>query len=322
MPLALRGSLHYHGPIMMRILILILLPVVVRAQPLQERLDRVKVEQYAEAPGYSEGPTWRDGELFFCSGALWRVDKNRKTTRFLELGPAGTFLKADGSILICDNKTPALLELTPAGTLNVLADSFEGKKLASLNDVTVDARGNVYWTDPANSSRENPVGKVFRLTPAGAISVLADNLAFPNGLEVDPDGKYLYVIESQTAKVLRFDLPADDKPLGPATVFYALGGSGGDGCVFDADGNLWVADFSRPDKKQGRITILSPKAELQGYLNVPAKMVTNITFGGPKHDEVFMTTGTPNGVFHAAVDIKGFAGHPGKAMKVLRALNQ
>jgi len=312
----------YDGPTMMRLLSILLLPTALSAQPLQERLDRVKVEQYTEAPGYSEGPTWRNGELFFCSGALWRVDKDKKATRHLELSPAGTYLKGDGSILICDNKTPALLELTVDGKVNVLAEMFDGKKLGSLNDVTVDARGNVYWTDPHQASRENPVGKIFRLTPDGVVSMIASDLAFPNGLEVSPDNKHLYVIESQTAKVLKYDLPADDKPLGPATVFHALGGSGGDGCAFDTEGNLWVADFSRPDRKQGRIAILSPKAEVLGYLNVPAKMVSNITFGGPNRDEVFMTTGTPNGVFHANVGIKGFAGHPGKAMKVLRELQQ
>jgi len=293
----------------------------VQAQPLAERLAKVTVDHYAESPNYSEGPTWRDGEVFFCSGALLRVDRERKVSKYLDINPAGTYLKADGSILICDNKIPALLELSKDGKLSVLADMFDGKKLNSLNDLTVDRDGNIYWTDPANSSREKPVGKVFRLTPDGTVSLLADNLAFPNGLEVDPASKHLYVIESQTAKVLRYDLPTGDQPLGPATVFYALGGSGGDGCAFDADGNLWVADYSRPETKQGRITVLSPKAEALGYLNVPAKAVSNITFGGKDLDEVFMTTGTPGGVFHAKVGVKGFPGHPGKPMKSLRVLD-
>ena len=212
---------------------------------------KAKVSLYAPAPGYSEGPTWRDGDLFFCSGTLLRINKDRKVFKYLDINPAGTYLCGDGHILVCDNKVPALLDVSPEGKVGVVVDRFDGKKLNSLNDLTVDRDGNIYWTDPSGSTRENPVGSIFRVRPDGKVDRIADNIAFPNGLDVDPASKFLYVIESQTAKILRYDLPGDDKPLGPATVFYALGGSGGDGCVFDAEGNLWVADFSRPETKQG-----------------------------------------------------------------------
>jgi gluconolactonase len=288
---------------------------------LARRLAAVQAERYAAGPGYSEGPTWRDGEVFFCSGALLRVGRDRKVTRYLDIGPAGTYLRGDGSILVCDNKLPGLVEVSPEGKVAVLADAFDGKKLRSLNDVTVDPAGNVYWTDPADSSRERPVGRIFRLRPDGRVDVIADDLAFPNGLDVGPAGKFLYVIESQTAKVLRYELPADDQPLGRPVVFYALGGSGGDGCAFDAAGNLWVADFHRPDTKKGRITVLSPAGKVLGHVAIPAGQVSNLTFGGPKRDEIFVTTGDPPGVFHAKVGVAGFAGHPGKQMKVLRYLD-
>jgi gluconolactonase len=285
------------------------------------KLAAAKVERYAAAPGYSEGPTWRDGEVFFCSGALLRVTKDRKVRKYLDINPAGTYLCSDGRILICDNKLPALLELTPEGKVNVLVEQFDGKKLNSLNDLTVDKAGNIYWTDPSGSTREKPTGKIFRVRPDGKVDLLASDLAFPNGLDVDPGNKYLYVIESQTAKVLRYELPADDQPLGKATVFFALGGSGGDGCVFDAAGNFWVADFHRPETKKGRITVISPEAKVLGHLDIPATSVSNITFGGPKHDEIFVTTGDPAGVFHAAVGVPGFKGHPGAKMKVVRTLD-
>src|SRR5207244_3036137 len=118
----------------------------------------------------------------------------------------------------------ALLDLAPDGTVGVVAEAFQGKKLGGLNDLTVDRAGNVYWTDPFGSTREKPDGKIFRVRPDGRVDLLASNLAYPNGLDVDPSNHYLYVVESQTAKVLRYDLPADDQPLGEAKVFYALGG--------------------------------------------------------------------------------------------------
>jgi gluconolactonase len=300
------------------------LPLALGADPPSEwgaRLAKVPVERYVSAPAYSEGPTWRDGELFFCSDGLLRVRRDRQVRKYLDISPAGTCLRGDGHILICDNKVPALLDLAPDGSVGVVVEQFEGKKLNSLNDLTVDRDGNVYWTDPSGSTRENPNGSIFRVRPDGRVDRLASDLAFPNGLEVDPDNRYLYVIESQTAKVLRYDLPPPDRPLGLPVVFFALGGSGGDGCAFDAAGNFWVADFHRPETKKGRITVLSPQGKLLGHLGIPAGQVSNITFGGPRRDEIFVTTGDPPAVFRARVGVSGFAGHPGKPLKVLRKLD-
>src|SRR5262245_56888037 len=114
------------------------------AGDLARRLAAVKFEHYAQAPGYSEGPTWRKGEVLFCSGPLWRVDAQRKVRKYLELGPAGTVLRSDGHMVICDNKHKALLDLSPDGRVGVIADQFETQPLRSLNDLTIDARGNVY----------------------------------------------------------------------------------------------------------------------------------------------------------------------------------
>ena len=289
--------------------------------PLADKLSKAVVTQYAEAPGYSEGPTWREGMVYFCSGGLLRVSPDKQVTKYLDISPAGTYLRGNGHILICDNKLKALLNLSPEGKVGVVAEAAGDQPLNSLNDLTADKAGNVYWTDPAGSSAENPVGKIFRVTPAGRVDQVATGLAFPNGLEVDPASSFLYVIESQSQKILRYPLPADDQLLGKASVFYELGGSGGDGCAFDAEGNLWVADFHRKETGKGRITVLAPDAKVLGYLNMPSKVVSNITFGGANHNEIFCTTGEPPGVFHAKVDVKGFRLHPVTEVRILRELD-
>jgi len=288
---------------------------------LARKLAGVTFDQYAAAPGYSEGPTWRKGEVFFCSGTLLRVDAKRGVHKYLELGPAGTVLRGDGHLLVCDNKYKAILDVAPDGTVGVVADRHEMHTLRSLNDLTLDARGNVYWTDPEGSTPKTPVGSLYRVRPDGRVDRIGGGLAFPNGIEVDPASKFLYVIESQSKKILRYPLPADGALLGKAEEFYDLGGSGGDGCAFDAAGNLWVADFHRPETGKGRITVLNPAGKVLAYLPVPAKVVSNIAFGGPDHDEIFCTTGDPPGVFHAKVGVKGFVGHPGKPLPVSRLLN-
>jgi gluconolactonase len=284
------------------------------------KLKDVRLAPYAKAPGYSEGPSWHKGDLFFCSGALMHVDAEGRLEKYLDINPAGTVLRGDGHLLICDNKYHAILDLSPEGTLAVLADRFEGAPLKSLNDLTIDARGSVYWTDPEGSSAERPIGSIFRVRPDGVVSRIATGLAFPNGLDVDPAGKFLYLIESQSKKILRYPVPDDDKPLGKPELFFNLGGSGGDGCVFDAAGNFWVADFHRPETKHGRITVLSPAGKVLGAIEVPAEVVSNICFGGPSYDEILCTTGGPPGVFHAKVGIKGFPGHPGRPGKVVRTI--
>lgn len=288
---------------------------------LAQRLAAVKFDHYAQAPGYSEGPTWRNGEVYFCSGALLRVSADQKTQTYLDLNPAGTVLRRDGHLLICDNKYKAIIDLAPNGTTAVIADQFESKPLRSLNDLTLDAKGNIYWSDPEGSTQQTPIGSVFRCRPDGRVDRVATGLAFPNGLDVDPDSKFLYVIESQSKKILRYALPGDSELCDAPEVFYDLEGSGGDGCAFDVSGNLWVADFHRPDTGHGRVTVLSPKAEVLAYLPIPAKVVSNIAFGGPAHDEIFCTTGDPPGVFHAKVGVKGFAGHPGQSIPAIRTLN-
>ena len=284
------------------------------------KLQEIKPTQYAKAPGYSEGPTWRNGELFFCSGSLLRVNKEGKVEKFLDINPAGTVLNAKGHLLICDNKHKAILDYAPDGSLNVLADSFENKPLNSLNDLTLDAKGNIYWTDPSGSSLQKPVGNIFRLTPKGEVTKIATGLAFPNGLDVDPQSKFLYLIESQSKKILRYMIPEDGKTFKEPELFYDLGGSGGDGCAFDNQGNLWVADFQRPETKQGRILVLSPEKKVLGHIDIPAQVVSNIAFGGPNHDEIFCSTGGPDGIFHAKVGIQGFKGHPSVENKSLKKI--
>src|SRR6186713_339624 len=102
---------------------------------LAQRLKKVTFDHYAQAPGYSEGPTWRNGEVFFCSGALLRVDAKRVVHKYLEINPGGTVLRKDGHLLICDSKHNALLDLSPDGKLGVVAERHEMQLLRNLNDL-------------------------------------------------------------------------------------------------------------------------------------------------------------------------------------------
>lgn len=283
---------------------------------------------YVEVPGspemepWSEAPVWRDGEVFFANRPFARVTKERQPLKYLNLHVSGTCLRANGHILACENFSKALLDIAPDGTTSVVVTRDEqGKPLRGLNDVTADAAGNVYWTDPTDSGVRNPVDRIYRVTPAGTVELLADNLAFPNGLEVDAASQFLYVVESQTKTVLRYALPPIGQKLGVSEIFYDFGpdSSGGDGLCFDADGNVWITEFSNKSGR-GRVVVASSKGKLLGEVTPAARLVTNIAFGGEATDEIFISTGGPSGIFHANAGVKGFRGHPVPELKLGRLL--
>ena len=162
------------GDIVMRrielLCVLVLIPFVPvsgrAADTLAERLRKVEVKQFAKAPGYSEGPTWRNGELFFCSGGpaarATRTAASRSISTSTRPAPS---CAATGTCSSATTSTRRCSTCRRTASLSVIADQFDGKPLRSLNDLTVDARGNVYWTDPEGSSLKNPVGSIFRVTP-------------------------------------------------------------------------------------------------------------------------------------------------------------
>ncbi len=272
----------------------------------------VQVPAAPQMEPWSEGPVWRNGELFFANRPFVRVTKEHKPLQYLNLHVSGTFLRSNGHLLVCEHFHRALLDIAPDDTVRVVAERDEqGKPLRGLNDVTADAAGNVYWTDPADSGVRNPTGRIYRLMPTGKVDLLADNLAFPNGIEVDPASQNLYVIESQTKKVLRYRLPKKGQKLGASEVFFdfGAGSGGGDGLCFDAKGNLWIAEFAH-QRGHGQVVVVSPQGQILNEVVPGAKLVTNVTFGGDAGDELFMSTGEPSGIFHAKVGVKGFRGHP------------
>jgi gluconolactonase len=277
-------------------------------------------ELYARAPAFAEGPSWRPGDdsVLFCSRGLRRITRDRRVVPFLPtLRPAGTVLLGDGRLLVCDNRYRALLLVARDGQrVDVLAERWQNRPLRVLNDLSVDRAGSIYWTDPGRFDPKRPDGAVFRLTPSGRVDRVADGLAFPNGIEVDPAGRHLYVVESTANRILRFAVPAPDAPrLGPPTVFFRFR-TFGDGCAFDASGNLWAAEF------MGReVVAIDPRGRRLWGMTVPAGAVSNLTFGGAGRRTLFVTTGTPDAVFRVPAGVAGFAGHPGAARyRVVRSL--
>jgi gluconolactonase len=272
-------------------------PDAAPAGPLGEfplaRVMAARPELYAAATGHLEGVSWRDGELFFSviPRGFFRVGADKKVTPYLSISSNGSFLLGDGTLLVCDDKN-AMVQIFKDGKVGVI-----GTAGPQCNDVTVDAWGNIYFSDF--------VGTVFRIAPDGQQTKAVTGLRSPNGVEVDIESKYLYIMP-RPADIYRVAITRDG-PTGTPEKVGTLDGVT-DGCAFDAWGNLWVSVYYA-----GKIGVFDPvKRQLITYLPAGAGGLTNLTFGGPNHDTVF-TTIDNHGLYVLPVGVPGFRGHPGAA---------
>jgi gluconolactonase len=217
------------------------------------------------------------------------------------------------------------------GEMKVLADSYEGKRFNGPNDLTSDAQGRIYFTDArygGNEPMEMPHA-VYRIDPDGKVVRLASEIFRPNGIEIPPDGKRLYVNACNS----RVGLPIN--PLGPAqdkygfvnggVVVYKLDAKGNisagkvffrapddmgaDGTAMDTEGNLYLALHNgNPANAKADIVVISPKGKVIEHLPVPGKgLTTNLAFGrGADKHTLYVTTGAPWGLYKITTVKTGF----------------
>jgi gluconolactonase len=180
----------------------------------------VKLESVATGFQFLEGPLWIAEEQ-----ALYFSDI--PTSKILKLNPAGQVsvvrhpsgnangLARDcqGRLIICEEGARRLTRLEANGSLTVLADRFQGKRLNSPNDVVVKSDGSIYFSDPPYGikaeQQEQPIQAVYRLSPAGKLTVVAADFDAPNGLAFSPDERQLYIDDSNRRHIRVFDVQPD-----------------------------------------------------------------------------------------------------------------
>lgn len=190
---------------------------------------------------FLEGPAFdRDGR-FYCvdvnHGRLFRVTNGEKWEVFAEYdgNPNGLKIHRDGRIFVADHKLGILCFDPASGARTLVADGFRGP-----NDLVFSDNGDIYFTDPGESSLDDPHGRVFRIGVDGRVDVLAENLPYPNGLVLDDTQSVLYVAVSRSLQVLR--MPLYEGRVRKAGVFIQLSGglAGPDGMAVCDDGALVV----------------------------------------------------------------------------------
>jgi gluconolactonase len=185
------------------------------------------------------------------------------------------------------------------GSITVLMDSFDGKRLNSPNDVVVKSDGAVWFTDPTFGLLGNYEGykaepeiepNVYRLDPAtGKATIVAEGVLGPNGLCFSPDEKILYVVESRgvpNRKILAYDVSADGTKLSSKRVHIDAGPGTPDGMRCDIDGNLWCG-WGMGDPELDGVVVFAPDGVMIGRIALPERCA-NLCFGGVKRNRLFM----------------------------------
>jgi sugar lactone lactonase YvrE len=239
-----------------------------------------------------EGPAVdREGNIFLVSrwtGKVVQVTAIGEVHELVDTGgkPQSIALLASGELLLADAKNHALQRITRTGELSTIANTVDGEPLEEFlgpNDLVIGDDNVVYLTDPG-LDMESP-GQILRIElNSGAVTRLAHGVAFPNGITISGDGRWLYVAESVTCRVLRLELFDGGRRLGPAEVFIELDGHLPDGIAFDAEGQLLIACCGA-----GVLDVVAPDGQLVASIPAGGPGCTNCVFGGDDFQTLYMT---------------------------------
>jgi sugar lactone lactonase YvrE len=257
--------------------------------------------------GFTEGPVWNSAE-----GVLLFSDIPGDTTYKLTPPAAleifrrpsrqanGLAFDPEGRLLSAEHESRRVTRRLPDGTVEVIAEALQGRRLNSPNDVAVRSDGTIYFTDPTYGLRGRPADLdfmgIYRVTPPGAVIREADDPRFPNGVVLSPDQTRLYVSLTGADRIDVFDV-SQDGSLSGRRDFAPVGSP--DGMSVDARGNIYVA------AKPG-VVVFSPRGAVLGIIEITPKP-TNCAFGGKDGKTLYVTA--RNSLFAVRVPVRG-AGFP------------
>ena len=260
------------------------------------------------------GMLWAEGPVYFPLGdyLLWSDIPNNRIMQWIEGFGCRTFRQDSnnsngntrdhqGRLISCEHLTRRVTRTEHDGSITVLADSFDGKRLNSPNDVVVKSDGTIWFTDPPygilsdfegkKSKQEQAACHVFRLDLASdSLTVVASDFDKPNGLAFSPDESILYIsdtgishTENGPHHIRAFDVK-DGNSLSNSRVFTEIENGASDGFRLDVGGNIWTSTG-------GGVQCYSPEGTLLGEILID-EIVANLTFGGPKNNRLFITATT------------------------------
>ena len=285
-------------------------PAIVTLNPRFEeyRQDNAAVERLWTGARWAEGPVWfGDGRFLLFSD----IPNNRVLRWTEETGEVSVFRKPSnyanghtrdrqGRLVSCEHDSRRVTRTELDGTITVLMDRYQGHRLNAPNDVVVHSNGSVWFTDPGYGILSNYEGhvdtlelptNVYRLDPASAeATVVASDMARPNGLCFSPDEGRLYIVDTgqpagRPQPIRVYDV-VDGRTLAHGRVFCDMRPGGSDGIRCDTDGNLWAAAGWGGDGYDG-VHIFAPDGKRIGQIRLP-ETCANLCFGGARRNRLFM----------------------------------
>ncbi len=256
---------------------------------------------YAFTEGSSVAP---DGRVFFTdqpNDKIFVWDKHKGISLF-KAGTErsnGTYFDKQGNLVACADLHNRLVKFAPDGKMTtVFEGGFGGKYLNGPNDLWIDSKGGIYFTDPyyhrdyweAGHTQLLDMQAVYYLRPTGELVRVIDDLKQPNGIVGTPDGKFLYVADIMGKVTWKYTILADGT-LGNKAAFAP---AGSDGMTLDNQGNVYLT--------YGKVLIYNNKGEKIGELELP-ESPSNLCFGGKKRNILFITARTS--VYTVKMKVKG-----------------
>ena len=266
--------------------LLLLLPALpLAAQDLQ-------VEKVAHGFRFTEGPVWsRDGYLLFSDIPGGKIIKHvpdgaTEVYRADSHGASGNAFDAQGRLYTCETHARRVTRTDKKGRIEVLADKWDGKRLNAPNGIVVSKSGHVYFTDPAfgnqQDTRELDFYGVYHIAPKGELSVIARPAGRPHGIALSPDGRILYVANSDERNIRAYDVDREGEVSHERVAVSKVDGIPG-GMRTDDKGNLYVA--------ANGIGVYSPEGRL--LLTIPVgEMPSNCAFGDADLGTLYITART------------------------------
>ena len=266
-----------------------------------------KIEVLASGFNWSEGPVWKDGQILFSDVPENTVFgwKEGDTAATVSLKPSGSLSgegqgsnglakDAAGNLILCQHGERLVARLEKDGSFTSLADKFEGKRFNSPNDLVIDAKGSVFFTDPPyglkkGTAPDAPYHGVYRLGSDGKLSLIIEDIKWPNGIALNPDQSVLYVAVSDKddPRVMAYDLQADGSVKNGRVLFAAKSlksperKGGCDGMKVDTQGNIWTTG-------PGGVLILNKEGKHLGTI-LTGQATANCAWGGDDKGTLYIT---------------------------------
>jgi len=277
------------------------LPGMAPAQDFSE----IKVEKAAAGLTFTEGPVWsHEGHLIFsdipnAKLVKWTPGAGIAVLREESNGANGNTFDAQGRLYSCESHSRRVVRQDKKGHIEVLADKWEGKRLNAPNDIVVRRDGEIYFTDPAfgnqQDARELDFYGVFHITRKGVLELVAKSAGRPNGIALSPNGRILYIANSDDRNIRAYDLDKNGAATNERVTISQIEGVP-DGLKLDERGNLYVAAKD--------IYVFSPEGKLLADLPI-AETPSNCAFGDADFQTLYVTARTS--VYRIRLTVKGSA---------------